>query len=119
MGHAHGNGTEAARLSGYKGSSKVLAVQSVRLLSKANVQLSIAARRTILESQAIADAKERREVLTVILRAATGAPVDRTRAIAELNKMDGLYIEKHEHKFEIPAAIAFLITKAPDADCRD
>jgi phage terminase small subunit len=44
MGPAAGNGTEAARLAGYTGTPKVLAVQATRLLSKAKVQAEIAAR---------------------------------------------------------------------------
>ena len=38
-----GNGTEAARRAGYKGSDKALAVQAVRLLGTAKVQALIAA----------------------------------------------------------------------------
>lgn len=119
MGAAAGNGTEAARLAGYKGNPKVLAVQSTRLLAKANIQAGLAAQRRILEALSIADASERREILSTIMRSAEAAPVDRTRAIDVANKMDGVYVEKHEHAVTIPGAIAFLITKAPHADCRD
>lgn len=97
MGPAAGNGTEAARIAGYKGNSGVLAVQSTRLLSKANVAAALTERREVLTSQSIADAKERREVLSTILRSATENANDRIRAIDVANKMDGVYVEKHEH----------------------
>jgi phage terminase small subunit len=97
MGPASGNGTAAAGLAGYKGNQKVLGVQATRLLAKASVQLAIADRRAALESVSIADAKERREVLTTILRSGEADPNARIRAIDVANKMDGVYIEKHEH----------------------
>lgn len=51
-GPAAGNGTEAARLAGYQGAANVLAVQSTRLLKKANVQAAIEARRQRLTEKA-------------------------------------------------------------------
>lgn len=45
IGEAAGNGTEAARLAGYKGSASVLKVQASRLLTRANVQAALAERR--------------------------------------------------------------------------
>jgi len=110
MGPAAGNGTEAARLAGYKGTAKVLAVQSTRLLAKANVQSAIAARREALESQSIADAKERREILTTIARSSESDANARIRAIDVANKMDGLYIEKHEHSGTVSLAALILGT---------
>lgn len=94
MGPAAGNGTEAARQAGYKGSPKVLGIQSVRLLGKASVQAAVMERRQALDSQSIADAKERREVLTVILRSSETDPNARIRAIDVANKMDALYVER-------------------------
>lgn len=116
MGPAAGNGTEAARLAGYKGSAKVQQVQASRLLSKAIVQTAIAERRQVLESQSIADAKERREVLTTILRAAGEEPNARIRAIDVANKMDGIYIERHEIQatapmFALPAGLMPSVSK--------
>lgn len=96
MGPAAGNGTEAAKLAGYKGAAKVLQVQASRLLSKAIVQSAMSDRRTALASASIADAKERREVLSLILRSGDCDPNARIRAIDCANKMDGVYVEKHE-----------------------
>ena len=90
-----------------------------QLLRNTEIQRAIVEQRQTLEAESIADAKERREILSTIMRSAEAAPVDRTRAIDVANKMDGVYVEKHEHAVTIPGAIAFLITKAPHADCRD
>jgi phage terminase small subunit len=102
MGDAQGNGTAAARLAGYKGNAKVLGVQSTRLLTKANIQAAVTARRVALDSQSIADAKERREILTAIIRNGQQESRDRIRAIDVANKMDGIYIEKHELTASVP-----------------
>lgn len=117
MGDAAGNGTEAARLAGYKGSADTLGVQAHTLLRRPKIQAALKTRREALASQSIASVTERREILSAIMRTAK-APLDRTRAVDVANKMDGVYVEKHEHKVEIPGAIAFLIAKAPNADVR-
>lgn len=117
MGEAQGNGTEAARQTGYRGTAKVLAVQATRLLSKANVQAALAARRDVLSRQSIADATERREILTTIARSAQSDATARIRAIDVANKMDGAYIEKVEHSghLDVPAAVTFVIQAQPGA----
>lgn len=102
MGEAAGNGTEAARLAGYKGKPKVLQVQASRLLSKAIVQSAMTERRTALESQSIADAKERRELLTIHARGEN--PVAAIKAIDTLNKMDALYVERHDVNMHVTLA---------------
>jgi phage terminase small subunit len=96
MGPAAGNGTEAARLAGYKGSAPVLGVQSTRLLKKASVLAAIEQRRETLTDASIADAGERRRLLTVHARSGDN-PAAAIKAIDTLNKMDGAYVEKHEH----------------------
>ena len=125
MGEAAGNGTAAAKCAGYKGSAQVLGVQANRLLKKANVLDAIAERRQTLASQSIADAKERREVLTSILRSAEVDPNARIRAIDTANKMDGVYVEKHEHagkdgKPLIPpgASFVFAVQQIPGSENR-
>lgn len=56
MGQAAGNGTEACRLAGYKGSAKTLQVQASRLLSKAIVAAAIEERRAARERASDVDA---------------------------------------------------------------
>jgi len=56
MGEAAGNGTEACRLAGYKGTANVLKVQASRLLTRANVQALIAERQQARAEKADIDA---------------------------------------------------------------
>ena len=56
MGPAAGNGTEAARIAGYKGKVQVLGVQATRLLKKASVHAEIASRQLVRTQQADIDA---------------------------------------------------------------
>lgn len=110
MGEAKGNGTKAAILSGYRAHSA--RIQASKLLAKGNIQEAIAARVARLEQASIADATERRERLTRILR--NDHPLadagDSIRAIDLLNKMDGLYIERHEH-----SGVVQVVASAADA----
>jgi len=95
VGEAAGNQAKAAELAGYaKGSAKVTAC---RLMQKANVKAAIANRAANLTRQSIADAAERREILTAIARSKDSEHRDVAKAIDVLNKMDGLYIQKVEH----------------------
>lgn len=102
MAEAAGNGAKAAELAGYaKNSAKVTAS---RLLTKPNVKAAVEARRREIEEAAaaanpgrIADASERRALLTTMLRDAEFNPAARVKAADVLNKMDGVYIQKHEH----------------------
>ena len=61
------------------------------------MQSAIDERRGILKAASIADAKERRELLTTHARS-TDNPFAAIRAIDTLNKMDGVYIERHQHE---------------------
>lgn len=119
-GVAAGNGARAAEMAGY--SSKGAKVQAVRLLRRDNVREAVANRieqikaleaekanslakveqavstaEAFVERGKIADAVERREILSVVLRSAAEETVDRIRSVDVLNKMDGVYIQKHEH----------------------
>jgi phage terminase small subunit len=97
MGDAAGNGTEAARLAGYKGTQpRVLGVQAARLLKKASIQAEIAKRRAALEADGVTTALQRRQILTSIENDSTAHPLARIKAIDVHNKMDGVYVEKHE-----------------------
>lgn len=50
----------------------------------------------VVEQKTIADAAERRTLLTGMARDTDEQPVARLKAVDILNKMDGLYIQKHE-----------------------
>lgn len=116
MGKAAGNATKAAELAGYKPANARF--QASRLLTKANIKAAVAAKTETLTNAGIADAKERREILTQLARSTETDPTSRIRAIDVANKMDGAYIEKHEHKFDVPTSIAFVITQQPGAENR-
>lgn len=67
--------------------------------------------RTLTETYGtIANATERRELLTQFARA-KDAPLAAIRAVDVLNKMDGAYIEQHEHRF--PTAPIFAVGILP------
>lgn len=88
-----GNATQAAIRAGY--SQKTAQEQSSRLLSKVIVRQAVEKARAAIERPKIADAAERREVLTEMFRNAALEPRDRQRASDILNKMDGIYVTKH------------------------
>ncbi len=92
---ASGNGAKAAALAGYaKANARA---QASRLLTKANIRAAIANIEHKAEAASIADARERRELLTTFARNPNEHPLARLRAIDIQNKMDGLYVQKHEH----------------------
>jgi phage terminase small subunit len=89
-----GDAANAARRAGYaKASAKVT---GCRLLKKPEVAAAIANHESEKANQLIADAAERRELLTGIARSGKN-PVAAIKAVDILNKMDGVYVQKHEH----------------------
>jgi phage terminase small subunit len=99
MGQAAGNGTEAAKLAGYKGTAKVLAVQGTRLLSKANVQAAIDERAA--SDPQIADRTARQRLWSDIAFGRgpynEAALKDRLKASELLGKSQADFVERHEH----------------------
>jgi phage terminase small subunit len=93
MGPCAGNATKAAESAGY--SPKTARQIASRLLTKANIRAAVNEARADLTTEAIADAKERRELLTKHARNMQ-EPVSSIKAVDVLNKMDGIYIEKHD-----------------------
>lgn len=67
-GPAMGNGTEAARLAGYKGSDNVLAVQASANLRNPKVVALIEEMNATIRSAAIMTAEERQRWLTKVVR---------------------------------------------------
>lgn len=93
-GEAAGNGAKAAVLAGYAKNSAH--VTGSRLLRKANIATALAKVVDAQTQSAVADAAERRELLTGMARSKDEHPVARLKAVDILNKMDGLYVQKHE-----------------------
>lgn len=96
---AKGNATKAAQIAGYSKASARF--QGSKLLRDRNIQAYIATLTQHAEEQAVEDAgvasaAERRELLTKIARSADMHPLARLKAVDIHNKMDGLYIQKHE-----------------------
>lgn len=104
-----GNATEAARRAGYKGSDTTLAALASGNLRKPKLMDYIDELKTKIANEAIADATERKEFLTKVLRGeltevtitSDGSKItvpaklqDRIRASDQLNKMDSTYIQK-------------------------
>lgn len=95
LGSAAGNGTAAARTAGYKGSPKVLGVQSARMLGKASVKAAVAARVQKAEAKGIASAEERDLRLSEILRMTDAELGHVIAAVRELNKCTGRHSITH------------------------
>lgn len=108
-----GTGSDTAEKAGYKGTPGSLRVTACRLLTNANVWALIKKRQEAEKSARIADRTEREERLSEILRndRAYKIEIEKTRqeiikidvenrdtikAIDTLNKMDGIYVTKHE-----------------------
>ncbi len=88
------NASEAARRAGY--SSKTAAQQGERLLR--NVQIANALSKLTVKGRetAIADATERREFWTSIMREPSVKTADRLKAAELLGKSQGDFIDRHE-----------------------
>lgn len=94
IGKAAGNATKAAELAGY--SKKSAGRLGTRLCAKPYIRDAIAALAAKATSATVATAQERRELLTTMARDSEMHPLVRLKAVDIANKMDGLYIQKHE-----------------------
>lgn len=95
-----GDGANAARRAGYASSSAK--VTACELLKRADIQQALTAEKALIPNRGltetygtIADVRERREILSRHLRAAT-SEVAAAKVADVLNRMDGIYIQKHE-----------------------
>lgn len=93
LGEANGNGTEAVRVAGYRGTPGSLRVKANRLLTKGNVAQAVADFQAVRDQEAIATADERDRLLTDIARS-WAADGDRIRAVAELNRVGGRHVTR-------------------------
>jgi phage terminase small subunit len=98
VGPCKGNGTQAALEAGYGPSPAAAAVQATRLLSRAKVRQELERLLGKAERATIADATERDELLTRIMRAGAVSVKERIRAIQELNRCSGRHSVKHLHE---------------------
>lgn len=94
LGEAAGNACKAAELAGYKKGAG-LAVTASRLLRKAHIQAHLANTRDRATVATVADLAERREMLSELMRTDRSGLV-RINAANVLNKMDGVYVQKHQ-----------------------
>jgi phage terminase small subunit len=92
--------------------SRSARVWASRALKKAHVEAEIAnvyaeiankaqqsvAAETARVVASIADATERREILSRLARDPATKPGDTAKLVDVLNKMDGVYVQKHEHE---------------------
>jgi hypothetical protein len=125
-GEARGNQTKAAEMAGYAAGAG-LSVQATRLMKRAHVRAAIAERRAALvavvpdsvptaedpavvaekvarwQSQ-VAGVVERRAILSRWARDERHL-ISAIRAIDTLNRMDAVYIEKHEHAVMVPKPV--------------
>lgn len=88
-----GNATQAAIRAGY--SARTARSIGSENLTKPDIAAAVRQALGEVAAATIADAKERRETLTGMLRDADAHPLARLKAADILNKMDGLYVLKH------------------------
>ncbi len=105
-----GNATEAAVAAGY--SVHTARSQGQRLLTNADIVKAIRERENKLLKPLIASRDERQELFTAIMRDTKERTSDRIKAGEALCKMNGDFLERHEHKFPTPPKVE-LIVNAP------
>ena len=98
---ACGNATEAARMAGYRKPNP----QGAENLAKPSIQAAIATITEHVSSERIADAKERQEFWTEMMRNESFEPKDRLKASELLAKRHGDFIERHEVNHKLPPNI--------------
>ncbi len=94
-----GNGTEACRQAGYKGSDTVLAVQARRLLRNAKVVEIIEQRHLTATVVYIADREARQEFWTAVMLSDEPMPI-RLKASEILGRSCGDFIARVEHSHD-------------------
>lgn len=105
-----GNGTEAARLAGYKGNDQVLATQAGRLLRNAEVAAEIKARENKTVRQLIASREDRQAFWSKVMRAEELDMSARLKASELLGRSEADFTEKLQHSGTV--RVAFSISRA-------
>lgn len=96
VGEAQGNATKAARLAGYSGDDRTLAVKGAEAVRNGKVARAIEDARKATTSTAVATREERQAFLSKMMRDEEIEPKDRLKACEVLGRMHGDFIEKHE-----------------------
>lgn len=91
-----GNGTEACRLAGYRGSDNVLAQQARDNLSNPQIAEAIRTRSDAANRPLIASRERRQKFWTTVMDDEGESMKDRLRASELLAKSQGDFIDKHE-----------------------
>lgn len=91
-----GNGTEAARLAGYKGSDDVLGKTAFDLLRNPKIKAAIEARTTAESAPLIASREKRQQFWTKVMEDIGSEMRDRLRASELLGKSQADFVERHE-----------------------
>ena len=94
--HYKGNGTEAARLAGYKGNDKTLGVVASENLAKPRVMAALQERRTREISTGIMTRQELQRMWSSIANDDNVSMPDRLAAYALMARSDGLFLERVE-----------------------
>jgi phage terminase small subunit len=113
VGVARLNGTESARLAGYKGDDRTLGVTAHRLLRRAKVKRAIAARLAKVKRMLSAD-EVLQEIASIAL-SLDAADRDRLKALELLGRHYKLFTDRTEHAIaegvEVSPAVTALVGK--------
>lgn len=105
-----GTPVEAARRAGYKS----VYVEGTRLLKRPAVVAEIARRREELRKKDHLDRDQKKQLLAQAATDSKSEWKDRLKAIDLDNKMDGVYVERHEHEVSINGPIDKLCEAAAE-----
>jgi hypothetical protein len=94
QGDARGNATEAARLAGYKGNARTLCQVGAENLRKPNIQRALAD--LAAASPLVLSRQQIQEELSVMALDPKAQLKDRLKALDQLAKTQGLYLERRE-----------------------
>lgn len=118
-----GNGVEAARLAGYAGDAKTLAVTASRLLADAKVSEAIAKRNAVVQQvrqeaavQAgrIATRSERQAFWSQVMADQACRMTDRLKAAELLGKSEADFVERLQHEGKLTLEQLVLASQKPE-----
>ena len=92
-----GNGTDAARKAGYRGSEDVLGKTAHDLLRNPKVKKAIESRQTKETAPLIASREERQKFWTTTMNSKKTSMKDRLKASELLGRSEADFVEKHAH----------------------
>ncbi len=107
-----GNGTEAARLAGYKGNDNVLGVTAHELLKIPKIADAIRSRTQEANAPLIASRQDRQAFWTAVQNDSTQDLTHRLRASELLGKSEADFVDRHE----MSGALNIYLTPLPDGE---